>query len=546
MICKSTNRSKVEIEQQELVPSIKKIPKPKTPRSVTKKTPGSIVKKTPQPRTPRSVTKKIKSEPDVTAEDPSEDKPAVANEDSFNDEPTVDNESSSKGESIVADEKALLARPKRKRGPKVEKVADDDWDVLPHGMGKNNNLDNAGKVDFEEPKPKKRRSPTKKVASDTPKTVRVKKAPYGLTPGISPFPDHVGPTAEACEEVHRLLKIAHDPMDKVKPPKEIPPPSMDVTGCGEVPDLLDAMLRTMLSAATSNANSNRSIKGLGAKFGLRTVGLGAGSIDWDAVHAAPVKDLFEAIKSGGLADRKAGHIKQVLDIVYKSNLEIRDALLKEKETGESITEGLAERYDTQEQKDAQLARFEETLLCMDYIFELSSEEAMTELTKLPGIGVKTASCVILFNMQRPSFAVDTHVWRLCKWLGWVPEKASRDQTFSHGEVHVPDHLKYALHQLFIKHGQQCKRCSLKNGTNSEEFINAVCPLEHLIKRTERKKDGKRAAGSPVKKGAKSKKAPKNRVEEEESEVEDTPEEVQESADEESELSELEEEGEADE
>ena len=112
---------------------------------------------------------------------------------------------------------------------------------------------------------------------------------------------------------------------------------------------------------------------------------------------------------------------------------------------------------------------------------------MTEMTKLPGIGVKTASCVILFCMKRPSFAVDTHVWRHCKWLGWVPPGTDRNKTFSHCEVRIPDHLKYSLHQLFLQHGKKCPRCRENTSAGTKEWDEAQCPIDHLVTRTEGRK-----------------------------------------------------------
>jgi endonuclease III len=142
---------------------------------------------------------------------------------------------------------------------------------------------------------------------------------------------------------------------------------------------------------------------------------------------------------------------------------------------------------TKEQKEMEIIRVKENLLSMDYVFNMTTDEAMEEMTKLPGIGVKTAACVILFCMKRPSFAVDTHVWRHCKWLGWVPGKATRDQTFSHCEVRVPDHLKYSLHQLFLKHGKTCGRCRANTSAGTEDWENTDCPIEHLVNRSEKKK-----------------------------------------------------------
>jgi endonuclease III len=364
--------------------------------------------------------------------------------------------------------------------------------------------------EFDEDKPKKKSDPRKKKAVDTskdvldnvdelinasgnvPKKERKKKHKYGLTPGQSPFPDHAMPTPEACEEVNRLLSELHGKVDQ---PEVVPAPSMNVTGCGEVPDLLDAILRTKLSASTTANNANLSLKGLKDTFGLRTSGVGEGSVNWEAVHAADLSAVIESIKSGGLAKTKGTDIKKILTMVYERNRARRDELLKEKETGKPADVPGAS-HGTQKQKDAELARFEETLLSMDHVFEMTTDEAMEEITKLPGIGVKTASCVILFCMQRPSFAVDTHVWRHCKWLGWVPEKATRDQTFSHCEVRVPEHLKYSLHQLFLRHGKTCGRCRANTSVGTKEWDETICPIEHLVSRKEARK---MPGGSPLKK-----------------------------------------------
>lgn len=368
--------------------------------------------------------------------------------------------------------------------------------------------------DLDEP-PKKKRATRKKnldVSEDVldkvnemvnasrqlPKKEKKKANKYGLTPGKSPFPEHIKPTAEDCEEVNRLLSKLHG---EVKPPDVIPPPSMEVAGCGEVPDLLDAILRTLLSASTTANNANLSLQGLKDKFHLRESGIGKGSINWEAVHRADLDDVIVAIKSGGLAKVKGTNIKKILDVVYEQNCARRDAFLEEKQSSKEADIPGAKNLTTG-QKEIEITKANENMLSMDHLFEMTTDEAMEEMTKLPGIGVKTASCVILFCMKRPSFAVDTHVWRHCKWLGWVPGKATRDQTFSHCEVRIPDHLKYSLHQLFLKHGKTCGRCRANTSAGTEDWDSTECPIDHLVKRTEEKKTPGSNGGS--KSGNKSK------------------------------------------
>ncbi|KAL9085893.1 MAG: hypothetical protein Q9165_007376 [Trypethelium subeluteriae] len=337
-----------------------------------------------------------------------------------------------------------------------------------------------------------------KTPNSATKGKKIKNNSYGLTRGETPFPDWPHPTPEECQEVVRELSKIHG---EVKAPKKIPVPSLNVAGCGEVPSVLDALIRTRLSAATSNTNSSRAFQGLVQKFGIIEEGIGKGSVDWDEVRTAPTKDVFEAIKSGGLADVKSKDIKTILQLVYEENQARRESLVKaESDENTKGPEGV-ENEQANEKKD-EINRAESNVLSLDHLHLLSNDEAFDHLIKYPGIGPKTASCVLLFCLQRPSFAVDTHVFRLCKWLRWVPPtKATRNTTYSHCEVRIPDDLKYPLHYLLIKHGKTCPRCRAITGEASADWGKG-CPIERLVKRTGSRKSG---AGGSTKKAKKSKK-----------------------------------------
>lgn len=68
-------------------------------------------------------------------------------------------------------------------------------------------------------------------------------------------------------------------------------------------------------------------------------------------------------------------------------------------------------------------------------------------------------------LGRDIFPVDTHVHRMTKFLGWVPETANENTGFFHLDMRIPDEFKYSLHNLFIRHGRSCKRC--KGGPESK-------------------------------------------------------------------------------
>lgn len=353
-------------------------------------------------------------------------------------------------------------------------------------------------------------------ATDAPaaakKAARAKANPYGLSPGESPYPNYPHPTPEECHEVNRILTEAHG---RVSQPKTIPTPSLDSSGCGEVPSVLDALIRTRLSAATNNENSSRAFRGLVQRFGLLQSGVGKGSVDWNKVRLADQKDVFEAIKSGGLADVKSKDIKKILDMVYAENQARRDALKSEGDAGDVKVEGGEAEAPTE--KDAEIRKAEQDVISLDHLHLLPSDAAFNKLIEYPGIGPKTASCVLLFCLQRPSFAVDTHVFRLTKWLGWVPpDKATRNSTYAHLDIKIPDELKYPLHYLLIKHGKACGWCSAKAGAKDRV---GKCPLAHLIKRGGAKGGGGGGGGAGRKKAAKGKGRGKKVDEEDEEEAE---------------------------
>jgi endonuclease III len=449
-----------------------------------------------------ATAKSLKDEP-VQLSSPPSSPPATP-------KPTNSHKRKAIKEEDASPEKASVTPKSTKRVKKIKK--EEDVNDLPHNLGAVPGLSPKSQVEDEAlsakttKKATKPKKPTKAKKADiddlvekattTDKKTSKKKASYGLTPGQTPYPNYPHPTPEECEEVTRLLSKVHG---EVTMPKEIPLPSLEVSGCGEVPSVLDALIRTRLSAATSGTNSSRAFAGLVKRFGILQSGVGKGSVDWNAVRQADVKEIFEAIKSGGLADVKSKDIKKILQMVWEENQARRDALESSK------TEAPGETNEAAEEKDKEMQKADEDVVSLDHLHLLSNDDAFAHLTSYPGIGPKTASCVLLFCLQRPSFAVDTHVFRLCKWLNWVPPPGderglapgakgpfagpTRNSTYAHCEVRVPDHLKYPLHQLLIKHGKSCPRCRAITGESSEGWEKG-CPIDHLVQRSGgRKGDG---------------------------------------------------------
>jgi endonuclease III len=83
------------------------------------------------------------------------------------------------------------------------------------------------------------------------------------------------------------------------------------------------------------------------------------------------------------------------------------------------------------------------------------------LQSFKGMGPKSVACVLMFALHRQEFPVDTHVWKLAKAVGWVPEKCTREQAYSHLNARVPGPLRHELHVLLVEHGKATKNSPLE-------------------------------------------------------------------------------------
>ena len=185
---------------------------------------------------------------------------------------------------------------------------------------------------------------------------------------------------------------------------------------------LAMLVKTILSQNTSDTNSLRAYDSLIAAFP-----------DWESLAGAYAGDIADAIRGGGLADIKAARIRQVL------------AQIKQ-ERGS---------YE------------------LDFLAELPAAEANAWLKQLPGVGAKTASCVLLFSLGKPVMPVDTHVFRVSKRLGFVSAKESVERAHEILESLVPRERTYQFHILVIEHGRRV--CKAQRPRCAECVLCTLCP-----------------------------------------------------------------------
>jgi endonuclease III len=171
-------------------------------------------------------------------------------------------------------------------------------------------------------------------------------------------------------------------------------------------DPLDTLVETVLSQHTSDTNSGRAFAALKRAFPT-----------WERAARAPQPALEEAIRVGGLARVKSVTIGRLLSEVAR------------REGG----------YD--------LARLR----------RLRHAAARERLSGLPGVGPKTRACVLLFACGKPAFPVDTHVHRIVRRLGLVPDGASAAAAQEALEPRAPARQALPLHLNLIRLGREVCR-----------------------------------------------------------------------------------------
>jgi endonuclease-3 len=150
---------------------------------------------------------------------------------------------------------------------------------------------------------------------------------------------------------------------------------------------------------------------------------------WDAVREAPVREIEDAIRPGGLAPTKAVRIKRILEAIGGDDL------------------------------------------C--WLEDAPLEEARDYLCDLPGVGRKTAACVLLFSFGRPEVPVDTHVYRVASRLGIIRPGASFDEAHDEMLRLVDPEDAYEVHVLLIRHGR--RTCVARAPRCSECPLRRMCP-----------------------------------------------------------------------
>jgi len=178
---------------------------------------------------------------------------------------------------------------------------------------------------------------------------------------------------------------------------------------------LDELILTVLSQSTNDRNRDVAFARLRDRFG-----------SWEAVREAPVDEVEEAIRPGGISKVKSERIQQILRAI-----------------GDPLT--------------------------LDPLRNLPVAEARPRLVALPGVGKKTAACVLLFSFGMRDVPVDTHVSRVGARLHLLRPGAGFDELHDQMLAVTPPGQELELHVNLLRHGRRtcharvpdCPACALR-------------------------------------------------------------------------------------
>jgi len=185
---------------------------------------------------------------------------------------------------------------------------------------------------------------------------------------------------------------------------------------------LDSLIGTILSQNTNDRNSGAAMGRLEQAFPT-----------WDEAADAPLWKIAGPIRVAGLHRQKARSIRAVLRRI----------------------------------------REERGRTTLDFLRRRPTETIRDYLLGLPGVGPKTAACVLLFSLRRPVLPVDTHVHRVSRRLGLIGPKVSAEKAHDLLGRIVPPEKVYAFHVLLIEHGRQV--CRARRPDHAACALRDVCP-----------------------------------------------------------------------
>jgi endonuclease-3 len=191
------------------------------------------------------------------------------------------------------------------------------------------------------------------------------------------------------------------------------------------------LVLTVLSQSTNDRNRDVAFLRLRTRFH-----------SWEAVRDAPVAEVEEAIRPGGISKVKSVRIQAILRAISEH------------------------------------PRDPEHELSLDWLRRVELAEARDYLTALPGVGRKTAACVLLFAYGLRDVPVDTHVSRVGARLRLLEDGAPFERMHDQMLALTPPGQELELHVNLLRHGR--RTCHARSPECQGCALARMCPSRRLF------------------------------------------------------------------
>jgi endonuclease-3 len=222
-------------------------------------------------------------------------------------------------------------------------------------------------------------------------------------------------------------------------------------------DALAELVLTVLSQSTNDRN--RDVAYLRLRARLAT---------WEAVRDAPLAEVEEAIRPGGISKVKSRRIQAILRAISEARMDGSSGAptTVDGSSGAPTTVGCRSNE-----------------LSLEWLAHVPLAQARDYLTSLPGVGRKTAACVLLFAYGLRDVPVDTHVSRVGTRLGLLRAGApfeDRSKIGQHDQMLAltPPGEELELHVNLLRHGR--RTCHARNPACAECALARMCPSRSLF------------------------------------------------------------------
>ena len=216
------------------------------------------------------------------------------------------------------------------------------------------------------------------------------------------------------------------------------------------------LVLTVLSQSTNDRNRDVAYLALRERFPGDT---------WVLVRDAPVDEVEEAIRPGGISKVKSARIKAILRAITDAPRPAGAGGAAGAAEPGAAEPGAAEPGAAPDDPDAGLS--------LDWLASQPVPVAQAYLTSLPGVGRKTAACVLLFAFGMHDVPVDTHVSRVGTRLGLFRLGAPFEELHDEMLLITPVGEDLEFHMNLLRHGR--RTCHARRPACGECALRRMCP-----------------------------------------------------------------------